>query len=355
MATSRRLDLKERIHVIRYYYETSHSFTRIINEWHEHFPTKSPSKSTMQTLVSKFEATGCVTDAKRTGAPTTIRTEENADLLAAAYTQSPKKSQRRASAELGISRTSVQRIMKEIGLKPYRPRLLHALNEDDFDRRVQFCENFITQFNDDPTFVDKIIWTDEATFKLNGRINRHNAVYWADENPHEILTKEVNTPGVTVWGGLTSDGLLGPFFFDDTVTATSYLNMLEDKVWPIISRRPNAEEIIFQQDGAPPHFALIVRTWLDQHFPNRWMGRRGPIEWPARSPDLSPPDFFLWGVLKDKVYQHGRPQNINHLKDLIRREWATITPQMCERVTHSVIDRFEDCINANGGHFELFR
>ena len=60
----------------------------------------------MQTLVSKFEATGCVTDAKRTGAPTTIRTEENADLLAAAYTQSPKTSQRRASAELGISRTS---------------------------------------------------------------------------------------------------------------------------------------------------------------------------------------------------------------------------------------------------------
>ena len=104
--------------------------------------------------------------------------------------------------------------------------------------------------------------------------------------------KEVNTPGVTVWGGLTSDGLLGPFFFDDTVTATSYLNMLEDKVWPIVSRRPNAKEIIFQQDGAPPHFALIVRTWLDQHFPNRWMGRRGPIVWPARSPDLSPPISF---------------------------------------------------------------
>ena len=176
----------------------------------------------MQTLVAEFEASGCVTDAKRSGAPTTIQTDENAHLIATAYTQSPKKSQCRASAKLGISRSSLQRIMKDIGLKSYHPCLLHALNEDDFDRKIQFCENFIAQYNDDPSLVDKVVWSDEATFKLNGRINRHNAVYWADENPHKILTKEVNTPSVTVWGGLTSDGLLRPFFSDDTVTAISY-------------------------------------------------------------------------------------------------------------------------------------
>ena len=148
MATARRLELQERIHVIRCYYETTHSFKRIINEWHNHFPTQSPSKSTIQTLVAKFEASDCVTDAKRSGAPTTIRTDENAHLIATAYTQSPKKSQRRASAELAISRSSLQKIMKDIGLQPYHPRLLHALNEDDFDRRIQFCENFITQYID---------------------------------------------------------------------------------------------------------------------------------------------------------------------------------------------------------------
>ena len=117
--------------------------------------------------------------------------------------------------------------------------------------------------------------------------------------------------------------------------------MLEDKLWPTISQRPDADALIFQQDGAPPHFGLNVRTWLDQRFPNCWMGRRGPIEWPARSPDLTPPDFFLWGVLKDKVYHHGRPRNIDHLKEVIRAEWVTITPEMCRKVTHSVIARYQ--------------
>ena len=48
-------------------------------------------------------------------------------------------------------------------------------------------------------------------------------------------------------------------------------------------------------DRAPVHFALTVRNWLNQHFPNRWIGRGGPILWPVRSPDLNPLDF-LFGV-----------------------------------------------------------
>jgi hypothetical protein len=37
------------------------------------------------------------------------------------------------------------------------------------------------------------------------------------------------------------------------------------------------------QEGAPPHFAIPVRTRLDKHFPGRWIGRRGLTEWPPRS------------------------------------------------------------------------
>ncbi|KAJ8874624.1 hypothetical protein PR048_025490 [Dryococelus australis] len=35
------------------------------------------------------------------------------------------------------------------------------------------------------------------------------------------------------------------------------------------------EEMMLQQDGAPPHFAIAVRRRLDMHFPSRWTGRRG--------------------------------------------------------------------------------
>ena len=59
----------------------------------------------------------------------------------------------------------------------------------------------------------------------------------------------------------------------------------------------------FQLDGAPAHWGLIVRETLHAEFPDRWIGRDGPIMWPARSPDITPLDFFLWGYLKTKVFR----------------------------------------------------
>ncbi len=61
--------------------------------------------------------------------------------------------------------------------------------------------------------IDHIIWTDEAQFKLNGMINRHKAVCWSLENPHEIVEKELNAPGVMTWVGICPRGIIGPFFF----------------------------------------------------------------------------------------------------------------------------------------------
>ncbi|GFU46809.1 uncharacterized protein TNCV_434851 [Trichonephila clavipes] len=58
----------------------------------------------------------------------------------------------------------------------------------------------------------------------------------------------------------------------------------------------------FQHDGAPAHFSADVRSALDTAYPGRWIGRGGPVNWLARSPDLSCPDFFLWDHMKSLVY-----------------------------------------------------
>ncbi|KAJ8889279.1 hypothetical protein PR048_008777 [Dryococelus australis] len=47
----------------------------------------------------------------------------------------------------------------------------------------------------------------------------------------------------------------------------------------------------FQHDGAPTQFSLA------------WIGRSGPIAWPARSPDLTPLDYFLWGHMMGVIYE----------------------------------------------------
>jgi hypothetical protein len=67
--------------------------------------------------------------------------------------------------------------------------------------------------------------------------------------------------------------------------------MLSDLILPSVMSADDTFPSYFQQDGAPPHYGLGVHTYLDEQFPGRRIGRRGPTEWPIRSPDLSPMDF----------------------------------------------------------------
>ena len=101
-------------------------------------------------------------------------------------------------------------------------------------------------------------------------------------------------------------GIIGPYFFRDnarrTTTVTeNYLEMLQKFFLPELENNALVENCYFQQDGAPAHYARKVRDYLNHVFPDRWIGHRGPLEWAARSPDLVPCDFFLWGFLKSKV------------------------------------------------------
>ena len=86
------------------------------------------------------------------------------------------------------------------------------------------------------------------------------------------------------------------FFTEKMVTASMYLEMLQLYAVPQL---PHGT--IYQQDGAPPHFVNIVRTFMDEQFPARWIGRGSSyITWTARSPDLTPPDFFPLGVCQGR-------------------------------------------------------
>jgi len=92
------------------------------------------------------------------------------------FTTTPRKSATQCARDTGVSSTRVRRILKAFKWKVYIPRLLDAINEDDPDRRMQFCEWFQQMVNEDEEFVTKIVWSDEAQFKLNGTVNRHNCV-----------------------------------------------------------------------------------------------------------------------------------------------------------------------------------
>ncbi|KAL1509836.1 hypothetical protein ABEB36_004513 [Hypothenemus hampei] len=81
----------------------------------------------------------------------------------------------------------------------------------------------------------------------------------------------------------------------------------------------------------------------------RLISLRGDLQWPARSPDLAPCDFFLWGYLKSLVY-NDRPRTLPHLKNNIRQAIANIPIDMLERVERNYRIRLTQCIENNGRH-----
>ena len=113
-----------------------------------------------------------------------------------------------------------------------------------------------------------------------------------------------------------------------TVNSQRYLAMLEDFFEPKLeelSDETNLGDIWFQQGGATTHTAQVAMVKLRQRFPARLISRKGDVEWPARSADLSIYDFFLWGYLKEKVFK-SRPHNLEELKIRIWEEIAAIPP-----------------------------
>ena len=125
-------------------------------------------------------------DAPRSERPITATSDEKEERFCTSLINSPQKSVQRLSRELEISRQSVHNLLRKRNFKPCIPRLFHALHDGDADRRVEFSEMVLELMCNDETLQDKIWWSDEASFELNGQINRHNCTYWSQENPHVI-------------------------------------------------------------------------------------------------------------------------------------------------------------------------
>lgn len=87
---------------------------------------------------------------------------------------------------------------------------------------------------------------------------------------------------------------------------------------------------------------------VKQMFPGRLISKRGDILWPPRSPDLTPPDFFLWRYLKHIVLSNN-PKNIDQLKQNIRGEIAAITPTLLKKVFENF--RLLECRRKEGSSF----
>lgn len=303
-----------------------------------------------------------------------ISEDKEIDVLAYVE-QNFTSSTREIANECNISPASVWRILRKHKYRSYKYQLHQHLYENDYERRLEYCNWFLGKLQDDPNFPSKIIYSDESRFTNLGLFNRNNKRYWSQENLH--LMTEGNFQerfGFNCWLGVIGDRILGPIIFEGHLTGERYLNFLENEIDQLIDNLPlaNYVDIFFQQDGAPPHNTREVTRYLNTRFGQQWIGNGGPIRWPARyffsciyftflislishfylrSPDLTPLDFFIWGTIKDEVYDTPSATQ-QELEAKVRAAIARISPQQLRNTVRATVEKITFCRDQQGGHFE---
>lgn len=138
------------------------------------------------------------------------------------------------------------------------------------------------------------------------------------------------------------------------IPGENYLNILQRFFDEYLYNLPlnDYRRLFYQHDGAPPHNSHSVSNFLDSVFHDQWIGNNGPFLWPPRSPDLSVLDFFIWGALKNKIYE----QPLTTKEDCIRRvqeAFSSLTRASINAATHKqLIIRCVKCLEVAGRNFE---
>ena len=140
------------------------------------------------------------------------------------------------------------------------------------------------------------------------------------------FTKPLSIVSVLPFGAqYRRSGSLVLIFFEEnelavTVNAARYREMIDECFLPH-PEEMDVGDVSFQQDGATAHTVPASMELLREHFPGRLISLRGDLPWPARSPDLAPFDFFLWGYLKSIVYNDRPRTACRHLAEKLCTTW----------------------------------
>ena len=350
------MDTKTRIEIVELFYVNSRSPSATLRAFktkhklvHNPFDVRSVSR-----LMEKFEKTGSIHDIQRSGRPSLV--EDRSERVEEALQELKDEHEfgvacsTHVAAATGIPQTSVWRILRQhLNLYPYRLQTTQALTSEDKVRRIEFA-NFILN---DATILNNVLWSDEAYFSLSGHVHRHNCIIWGSERPMETYPVMQHSPKILVWFGFSKTYRLTPYFFEDTMNGDDYKTMLENHVFPQLRRLRKTNQVVFQHDGAPPHFARVTTDFLKSILPeNRIIAREFPRRWPPRSPDISPLDYYFWGVVKSRVYFNYRPHTMDDLRNRITEVIRDVDQEELQRAIQHLLPRLECVINNDGGAIE---
>lgn len=234
--------------------------------------------------------------------------------------EEPTISSRRLSQRMSVSQTTAIKFLKEyLQCFPYKIQIAQQLTDVAIEKRMDFAGEICQMIDEHTIDINMIIFTDEAHFWLDGYVNRQNFRVWGTEKPKFMRIKPLHPKKLTVWCGLSNNEIIGPII-ESSITSEVYHEMLIAEMLSELKSRRWLDGFHFQHDGAAPHTTRLNLELLKEYFGTRIIARGFQemfvcgLAWLPYSPDILPLDFFLWGYIKNRIYQNN-PKTLAELKN----------------------------------------
>ncbi|KAJ8938356.1 hypothetical protein NQ318_000148, partial [Aromia moschata] len=171
----------------------------VCNLFNAKYPDNPITQSTVSNIESKFRETGDVKDLPQSGRPK-ITQDKKIDIMLS-IEEYPQSTSTLVASENEVSQTTVLRILRKENYHPYKFQFVQELNEDDLDRRLQFCETMMNLCQTNPNLHQQILFP----------------MYWSRTNPHWIMEAHTqHAQKLNVWAGIVTNRIIGLFFFEET-------------------------------------------------------------------------------------------------------------------------------------------
>ncbi len=296
--------------------------------WKEN-PEKKWDKTSVKRLCNRIDEFQTTERRPGSGRPRSATSDENQEvvdeLICSQEEPGTHTHPQTIADDLSVSYSSVQRMVKRSELNQFKRVDGPQMNEATRERRVNRAAGLSQKFGKNSRMIERAVFQDESSFPLQIPTNKqNNRVYYRGKKsdvPVENLCHESNSQSkkVMVSAALTWHGVTKPFFVNANgvkVDGPTYLRHLKKELFPAIRKTYPREDWIFVQDGAPSHSSNLVQDFLRENLHRRHVRKE---DWPPKSPDTNPLDFYFWSRVKRKVYEgrHNRP--FKNEDEMIRR------------------------------------
>jgi len=314
-------------------------------------------RSTVYDIVQRYAASeeseeGSCTPARKIHVrEKAIRTPELIKRAQDLISEDPGVSLAKLAAILGVSDTTVRRIVKNnLRYKSYILKVRQMLSETAKAKRLARCNLLVCSLKH--TAAGRIkFFSDEKIFTVDAKVNRRND-RWLAHDPEDVpvVARTKFPASVHVLSVVSSeDDIMPPHFFKkrETITKEVYVEILRTTVKSWMEDVAAGRPYIFQQDGAPAHTSHLVQNWLSDNIDMFW----SKDFWPPNSPDLNPLDYYVWGVV-ERDSNKARHPNVASLQAAIEAAFIKMDRAQLQTACSRFRNRIEAVIEAQGGYIE---